>query len=474
MTIAPHTTRVPTTNNKKTKVAMAEVNKKIASLQIATKRAADKAATVTRQQFRGTAGDVRQYADHASTMAIRNNVRRLTGFSPGQVSSYAAMLTDPFDRAHATRYPDDTILATSLNHLTTSYTYAVGPTGSFLAGLRWKVCNDPVDASIGSNVYSTWPIKRPCPAVGNGGLLTEFYWNIYGTPQETWAALSNTDRTLACGLRVKLNALPTQTFMGSGNLYFLQIQTEEEIIFLNSISDPINGESYCRQMVTAGKGYSVNCHELDAVRSGLSITYMPQGPMSFVFSDTNAIAPVLAGILPDHSVAVEGNPAALSSTVASNGRLYIVGYGLQQGLQLTVDYAHHIEYTPAVGAAGLLQSKIQPPDSGARDAIATTSAKIVDARSGATSLDALLKNSASNGVGGPLSGLLGGYGATVGSVTGASIGARYGGAVGGFSGAVAGGRTGYGIGAAMAQTARYSIPSPFSMGTVRMRQGRRG
>ncbi len=49
------------------------------------------------------------------------------------------MLLDPMARESACRYPDETIVATALTHLTSSATFTAGAGGTVASCLRWKV-----------------------------------------------------------------------------------------------------------------------------------------------------------------------------------------------------------------------------------------------------------------------------------------------------------------------------------------------
>jgi len=267
------------------------------------------------------------------------------------------MVMDPHSKDKGCRYPDETIVPTGLVHLASSLTYTVdanAATNGFGSGLVWK-CD--IDNTGGADTSPIWPPGAVGHAPG--------YVN-YGSPQTTWANLSATDRTLAAGIRVRLIGLPTSTFMPSGTIYFLQMQAIER-------NSPPTTESAAIQAVTAGKGFSVTVNELSK-SDGVCIPYLPQGPMSFVFSDTNAEAPVTAG----------GETA--STVVSANGYLWVVAFGCQEGQSFRFDYAHHIEYIPRATAAGLIATRIEPPSSGLRDAISRGAQSVQSNLAGATSM----------------------------------------------------------------------------------------
>lgn len=301
-------------------------------------------------QPRYTAPPSGSYASYASVASGR--AAALTG----KISPYLSMVMDPLAKDKGCRYPDETIVPTGMVHLAYSTTYTVPPTASTLAtGLRWKCCQDAPGGP------DTNPIFPPGP-VGLGPAFVD-----YGTPQSTWAPLSSVDRTLAAGLRIRVIGLPQSTFLPSGTLYFLQMQSVEAYP---------STEAAAIQAVTAGKGFAVTVNELSKTE-GVILPYLPQGPMSFVFSDTNADAPASAG-------SPFGGPP--STVVSANGYLFVVGFGLQEGQSLRIDYAHHIEYIPRATAAGLIATKVEPPSTEARDSISRGAQLIQTSLAGATSL----------------------------------------------------------------------------------------
>lgn len=283
------------------------------------------------------------------------------------VSPYLAMIIDPHSKEKGCRYPDETIVPTGMVHLSSQVTFTVpdfatappGFAGSFYTALRWKVDEDDP-----SSVIDTDPILAP-RQLGTAGPDP---WQTYGAPQSTWVALSAIDRTLACGIRVRLVALPTATFLPSGTLYFLQLQN------VDTRDTNYSVEATCIQAVTAGKGFSMTVNELSKT-DGVTLPYLPQGPMSFVFSDSNSEAAVTAGL----------GAGAPSTVVSANGTLYVFGFGLQAGMSLRVDFAHHVEYIPKAVAAGLVSTKVESPSSTSRDAISRGAQSIQSALAGATS-----------------------------------------------------------------------------------------
>jgi len=266
------------------------------------------------------------------------------------------MLFNPFDKGLAQRYPDETIVPTAMVHLASTTTFSV-PTVNFVTTLNWKV-TELTMTGIPTIVY-------PAP-IGAPVLNTD-----YGPPQAAWAALDAIDRTLACGIRVTMVGLPTSSFMPSGTLYFLQVQQDElaGLVLLAATT----GEEALVQAVVAGKGFSLTLNELNEHRSAC-ISFLPQGPMSFLFSDVNSSA--------------AASPT-ITTNVSSNPHLAVFGFGLAATTQLRFEYSHHIEYVPTVAAAGLIATRVGLPDMAAREGISRTAAMAQQRRSGATDSGAL-------------------------------------------------------------------------------------
>jgi len=296
----------------------------------------------------------RQPAPSASYASYASIASGRAAALQGKVAPYLAMVLDPHSKDKGARYPDETIVPTGLNHLAASASYTIPDGGStFVTGLRWKCSRDTPGGA------DTAPILTAAPTYGSGD------WSEYGTPQTTWASLSAVDRTLAAGIRVRLVGLPTSTFLPAGTVYFLQLQSIE----LGSL--PLT-EAAAIQAVTAGKGFSCTVNELSKT-DGITLPYLPQGPMSFVFSDTDSEAPVTAG------------STSTSTVVSANGFLFVIGFGLQAGQTLRFDYAHHIEYIPRSIAAGIVATRVEPPSAELRDAISRGAQAIQSSLAGATS-----------------------------------------------------------------------------------------
>jgi hypothetical protein len=254
------------------------------------------------------------------------------------------MLLDPFSVSKGHRYPDETIVPTALVNLRRSDTYTVGAGGTVGTALHWKLRA----ATGGVYVGTVAPPGTSFSAGEAAGVVSD-----YGTAQSSWSALTTVDRTLACGVRVRLVGLPTSTFLPSGTLYFLQIQS------LEYTGATFDTEAECIQAVTARRGFSITANELSKM-DGAIAPYLPQGPMSFVFSDKDAPGASFSAVF----------AGAGGGAVSANGAVVVVGFGLQPGSVLRFDYCHHVEYIPSIPSAGLLEVAVEPPSAAARDGMA--------------------------------------------------------------------------------------------------------
>lgn len=273
----------------------------------------------------------------------------------GTIQSYMRMLASPFHREFACRYPDETIVPTSLAHFLGTQTYTVSSTANVYTNLS-------VNLSAGTGSILN-------PTGFTAGALVAPVTTTYGSPQTTFGNFCGSNRTLACGLRVRVVGLPTSTFLPAGTLYFLQIEplTSEgnSAAYVNAVS----GEQQAINAVLAGKGFSVTVQEL-VNTDGVHIPFLPRGPGSFTFGDYNS-ADTSTGQLTAEPI------------------LLCVGYGLQAGEVLKFDYTHHEEYVPIPGAAGLTSPEVSAPDVMARDAIHQGAAKLNQVIAGATTLHQL-------------------------------------------------------------------------------------
>lgn len=304
----------------------------------------------------------RDYKRFASAVASRS-----AGLRTSSSSKYMDMLIDPFVPTGC-RYPDESIVPTGMVHLGTSETYTVDATAAaagFFTILNWK-------ARTASNTPGSYSATLMSPiAIGtlNAAIASGTYYKDYGTVQSNWRALAAVDRTLSCGLRVRHVGLPVSTYIPSGTLYFIQYQSGED-------ANAFASEAVCIQAVNARKGFCITTAELVSNGGHLHIPYLPQGPMSYVYSnDTDGSAGI-----PD---------AITTGAVAPNGGLIIIGFGVQAGVILRFDYSHHIEYIPKVAASGLIQTKVELPSVDLRQEIAERSFHVVDAIGGSTAMSEL-------------------------------------------------------------------------------------
>lgn len=283
----------------------------------------------------------------------------------GITRSYLRMCLNPFGK-DAARYPDETLHPTALVHLQSSMTY-ITTDSTFSAGLSIKVVDSDVNAQATTIVT---PGRGPIPDM-------TIRRADYGGQQASWGPLCAVDRTLAAGLRLRITGLPPSTFAASGTLYFLQLQADEVIQAVSTF--PLS-ETNAITAVQSGKGFCVTAQEIFSSASGVYLPYLPQGPMSYNFSDHNALAD-------QANIYSYSQP---STPVAPKPFLYCIGYGLQAGVSVRVDYAHHVEYIPGTTAAGLVAALAQPPSGADRESIATSISRAMRGLFGATTAKEVL------------------------------------------------------------------------------------
>lgn len=290
------------------------------------------------------------------------------------LTDYMAMIMDPFrSTEHATRYPDETIVPTGLTSLQESRTFtSTSQVANWVTALKWKVNTDAGETPG----FSENPIT---PMTVSDGTTLPLTNGVPYSQQSQWQNLSSIDRTLAMGIKVTSVGLPSATFMATGSVYFIQYQNNELASLLPGLGTA-NGEAIARSAVAAKKGFMCSMNEISK-SSGVAVTYLPQGPMSFVFSDTGSVAATNAG------VKVQGG--ASSTVVSANGGVLVAFFGLSAGTILRIDYGHIVEYVPTTAAAGLIQTEICPPSSSLRDSISAGAAQIQTHVTGATSLGAI-------------------------------------------------------------------------------------
>jgi len=316
----------------------------------------------------------------AVSYAAEANARSLVAVEK-KVGTYMGMVIDPFSADTAVRYPDDTIVATALAHLNSALNFTVTSDATFVTMLKWKHDYLPADGLI---TYASNPITPP-QALSLIDTGVSFMGNnvSYGAPALRLTQTSAVDRTLALGVRVRLNSMPPSTFMPSGTVYFLQMQLSELLSFMKQVqSGGTNSESLAVQAVSANKGFSVSVNDISKT-GGVSIPYLPQGPMSYLFSDTNTDPAAVAGL---NGKVNPLNNYVPSTVVSANGALVVLGFGLQTGSSFRFDYAHHVEYIPNYVSAGTVTTAVELPSSSARDAIAAGAQAVSISMNGSTSL----------------------------------------------------------------------------------------
>jgi hypothetical protein len=170
----------------------------------------------------------------------------------------------------------------------------------------------------------------------------------------------------------------------SGTFYFLQLQQDELGVFNSTVTEQV-----CLQAVTAGKGFTMTVNELSKL-DGAQIPLLPQGPMSFTFSDRNSLS------------AYYGGGGGVGQVMSSPPVVAIYAFGMQGGQIFRFDYAHHIEYIPSPVAAGLIATAIQPPSQEARQGIARAaqlvSTKLAGAMNGSSVAGLVAGNTPSGAV----------------------------------------------------------------------------
>jgi len=224
------------------------------------------------------------------------------------------------------------------------------------------------------------------------------------------------DRTLACGINVKITGLPPNTFLPAGVIYFLQLQEYE---FAGLLGSSPASESLFINAVAAGKGFSFTLNELQKM-DGATLPYLPQGPMSYTFSDLDAYAPWGSGQMSGATNGSGASAGTSSGVMSAQPRLVVVGFGVPQGLELTVKYVHHLEYIPTVAASGLIKTEVCSPSMETREGIAKAAQMVQSHLAGRTSARDVAQIVSPTASG--LAGIATGLGrAAVGMIPGASV-----------------------------------------------------
>jgi hypothetical protein len=274
-------------------------------------------------------------------------------------------LLDPFSAIQGdVRYPDETITKTAIVQMQQRQGAQCDSPGKALNG--WLVARLMIKQGglnySGSSVWGVgWDGENGQGNVGSPGDSQYFMRGGYGDTSNTWGKGSAIDRTLAAGIRVKLNGMPSNTFQPSGTLYAWQVQTNE----LNPVNT-IFSEAQARQMIEAGKGFMINLAEVNQM-DGITLPYCPQGPMSYVFSDSDNPR-YQATNIDGGDLTGGGWNGYAGATVSHLPCLEIMVFGAQEGTTLSIDFGHIVEYIPRVTLAGIITTKAKMPDVGWRQA----------------------------------------------------------------------------------------------------------
>lgn len=342
---------------------------------------------------------------------------------------YMATVLNPVDSPPGAKWPDDSLQPTCATKLVSSSTYTIGASQQFFAAQGWKLLTYAGASRANSNLrdftggtavgpsYTACLIPPQDPTFPTTG---SFVAADYGGEQTTYATLCAEDRTIACGMRIKLRGLPSNTLFPPGVVYLVQVAAHE---FLTAQQN-INNEQWYIQAVNAGKGYMLNMAEIYSA-DGITRPFLPLGPNSFAFSGVDGARASALSSSDATQLYIKSEP------VEPNGALVAVGFGITTGVTVHVTFAHHSEFVPTVAAAGILQPEVCAPDTASREVAQRAVAVVNESVGGASSVHVLRKN-----------GLTGDEAATIGKVVGGVAGGLAGQflfpGVGGRSGAYAG------------------------------------
>lgn len=308
------------------------------------------------------------------------------GRTTQSISKYANMLLNPFHREMAERYPDETTVPTGVTHFIASDTNVSQGKDGTIKIVRQQlqkksIWSDQLDFNVGTALTPN--------------SLTGF---DYGGQYTAYQNLAGVARTLSCGLKVQITGLPVSTFMASGRWYFLQLQ-EREMAFsaVNSPDDTIAsiafiGEAAAIACVNAGKGFTITSQELLASPGGIHIPFLPSGPQAMLMSDVNpnqgaGADPSWAG---NNAPWAIGGPTPASVPVVgsySSGMcLVAVSFGVQLDTVVTYTIAHHTEYVPISGAAGIVDLRCADSDMVVREGITKVTQRVSGALHGSTNV----------------------------------------------------------------------------------------
>jgi hypothetical protein len=399
----------------------------------------------------------RSYAD-----AVRSGVGRGMDMSAVIASQFLC----PFDNTSiTTKFGDGVTMAKT--SVATHYARIIGQAaalvpytdvpfnGSMLFLLR---------AKVGDSTSANYAIPQPVPAVSpmafchkDGGYdvypvpqvvapqprtAPQFRIN-YPAPAETLydqgsgvQPYSVADRTLGCGIRIKILGLPPSQFTANGIVVIGQVEAVEVDDLCSTVS---SGDiSALMAYVTAGKAASCSAQEVFTSDTGCTAQYLPRGSTALAFSATGsaesqygggygpggAVAittTVTAGGTPGTSHLTADGSGAVSGYIVTGGdttspgtppgsttlfspgshdgtgstisqpTIFLATWGIPPGCQFSVEFVHHVEYVPSSAVAGLLAPTTLLPALGS---VATAMTKVAVAASsiwGSTTLPEITK-----------------------------------------------------------------------------------
>jgi hypothetical protein len=290
------------------------------------------------------------------------------------------MLVNPFHRELSERYPDETLTPTAVTHFSANETWVTTSAPDFVL----KILHQDLE---GARVWN----KTYEGTFGTGvppGTITGL---DYGNQYAAYTRLASIHRTLSYGLRLQITGLPSATFAPAGRWYFLQLPEKEMAVGAPNTSDDTlafmtfnsTGEAAAMAAVNAGKGFTITSQELYNTPGGIHIPYLPSGPQSLLFKDAFTANTFAGNAAPWPSSLASAVPSEIYSTGTN---LICIGYGIPQDMSLTFSFAHHTEYVPSTGAAGIVDVKCAESSVAVRDGIAKGSQVISQSLHGSTNV----------------------------------------------------------------------------------------
>jgi hypothetical protein len=197
-------------------------------------------------------------------------------------------------------------------------------------------------------------------------------------------------------MKVQITGLPVSTFVPAGRWYFLQLSEREMAVGVPNTPDDTfanityNGEAYAIAAVNAGKGFSLTSQELLNTPGGMHIPYLPPGPQSMSYTDFGTAYTWAGNAAPWAIAGPTPSSAQVNPSIHSMGTsLVVIGFGIPNDTTLTFSYAHHTEYTPVAGAAGIVDLQSADCSAQAREGISVISQRVSKQIHGATDVASL-------------------------------------------------------------------------------------